>query len=154
MSRRALLFAGGVLPVAGAAAALPVLLRDDEDEDDHPETIRVGPGVTPSSPRAALPAASGGTSATRTLEFYFFGTTTLKSLTTTVNGQSVTVRNRRLPYRRTVQIPRERTTWRIAYRFAAGTLVSKVIVDGAELSGMQGFSAGGKDLTDSHKGTV
>ncbi|TDB82295.1 serine/threonine protein kinase [Actinomadura sp. KC216] len=146
--RRTLVLSGGACAAALALAfAVPQVLS----LDDEPETATARPGNTLATGRTA-PASDP---ATRTLEFYVFGTSPLRSLTTIVNGQSVTVRNKRLPYRRVVQIPAEpqRVTWRIDYRFGAGTFVTKVIVDGTERSSTGGSSES-KDVSDSYKGAV
>ncbi|WUH97811.1 serine/threonine protein kinase [Spirillospora sp. NBC_00431] len=155
--RRVLVLSGGTFVLASALAVVAISVLPSGGQPE-PESPAAGPSVTPAASAAAPPSTSAPASSpagTRTLEFYVFGTSTAKSLTTTVNGRSVTVRNRRLPYRRTVQIPPEpqRTTWRIAYRFGAGTFVTKVIVDGEERSSTGGSSVR-PDVTDSHKGAV
>ncbi|MFI0373413.1 serine/threonine-protein kinase [Actinomadura sp. 1N219] len=147
--RRTLAISGGACAAALALAfAIPPMLS----LDDEPETAKAEPSAGPSTTSSAAPASAP---TTRTLEFYIFGTSMLRSLTTTVNGQRVTVRNKRLPYRRVVQIPAEpqRVAWRIDYRFGAGTYVTKVIVDGTERSSAGGSSAS-QDVSDSYKGTV
>ncbi|MFI0410036.1 serine/threonine-protein kinase [Actinomadura sp. 3N508] len=146
--RRPLALLGGA---CAAALALAFVVPQLLSPDDEPETATARPSSTPATGRTAPASAP----ATRTLEFYIFGTSPLRSLTTTVNGQSVTVRNQRLPYRRVVQIPAEpqRVAWRIDYRFGAGTFVTKVIVDGTERSSAGGSSES-KDVSDSYKGAV
>ncbi|TDD29247.1 serine/threonine protein kinase [Actinomadura sp. KC06] len=146
--RRTMALSGGACAAALALAfAIPLALSPD----DGPETATAEPSGSASTSSTAPASAP----TTRTLEFYIFGTSTLRSLTTTVNGESVTVRNKRLPYRRVVQIPPEpqRVTWRIDYRFGAGTYVTKVIVDGTERSSAGGSSAS-KDVSDSYNGAV
>ncbi|GAB3971378.1 hypothetical protein GCM10027615_30000 [Plantactinospora veratri] len=126
MDRRALLLSGAVLAVVGATAGLLALLPDEPE----PEAAVPRPTTSPAPPPASTLAARQ----TRTLEFYVFGRTTLKSLTTTVNGEAVTVRDVRLPYQRTVEIPMtlNQTTWRIDYRITTGNLNYVVLVDGVE----------------------
>lgn len=147
--RRALALAGGVLALAGAAVVFPMLLLDD-----RPGTAAT-PGGTAGSAGSVAPSPPPSSATTRALEFYVFGTSTLKSLTMTVNGESVTVRDRRLPYRRVVRIPPEtqRTTWRLDYRFGEGTFSIAVSVDGRE-RGSAGGSSRGPDVARSIDGAV
>ena len=67
-----------------------------------------------------------------------FGDAPVRALTTTFNGDTVNVRNVKLPYRRLVEIPAwpTRSTYRINYHHGVGQVTYKVIVDGQEyLSG-------------------
>ncbi|WP_157995987.1 serine/threonine-protein kinase [Thermomonospora amylolytica] len=84
------------------------------------------PGDRPS------PTATATRAPARTLEFLLTGDVTLTSLTYTVNGRTTTLRNVRLPWRRSFAIPAlpQRTTWRIEYRFPPGTVRRTVSVDG------------------------
>ncbi|WP_158079388.1 hypothetical protein, partial [Actinomadura sp. CNU-125] len=111
--------------------------------DDRPRTAAAPPG----------PPAPTATATARTLEFYVFGTSRLKSLTVTVDGTSTTVRDRALPYRKVVRIPPESTSWRLDYRFGEGTYAIAVTVDGSERGGAGGSSRG-PDITDSAEGVV
>lgn len=127
--RRALLIGAGALVAGGGAAAVVATTTGDSSAQPPPPTTttRATP-VTSSSP-APEP---------RTLEFYMFGDAPVRALTTTVNGDTVTVRNVRLPYRRLVEIPAwpARSTYRINYHHGVGQVTYKVIVDGQEyLSG-------------------
>ncbi|MEN3607964.1 serine/threonine-protein kinase [Plantactinospora sp. ZYX-F-223] len=137
VDRRAVLLSGGVLAVAGAAAGLLALLPDE------PEAGATTP-PQPSTPPVPPPASTVAVRQTRTLEFYVFGRTTLKSLTITVNGEAVTVRNVPLPYRRTVEISmaENQTTWRIDYRITTGNLSCVVLVDGVERYNGNGSTTG------------
>jgi serine/threonine protein kinase len=146
LSRRAVLLAGGAIAVsAGAAALLATVLNDP-----RPEPGRAVPGPTTNSPpRPSIPVTQVQTQevTTRTLEFYVFGSATVRSLTTTVNGgDSMTVTNVALPWRRIVQIPPrpQRTSYRIDWDLAGGSMNYVIITDGNE--GAQGItSTSGKD---------
>ncbi|MEQ4304118.1 protein kinase [Plantactinospora sp. B6F1] len=124
LGRRALLLSAGVLAVVGATAGLLALLPDGSE----PATTAPRPSTSPVPPLASTLAVRQ----TRTLEFYIFGRTTVKSLTTTVNGEAVTVRDVPLPYRRTVEIPAapQQTSWQIDYHITTGNLNYVVLVDG------------------------
>jgi hypothetical protein len=139
--------AAGIGTVTGVVAWL----------DDHGGPRRSG-GAAPRHPAPATPAGLPTAStepAERTLEFYAFGTVTVKVLTTTVNGQSLTVRDVPLPYSRIVPIPRwpARTDWRIEYRCSPGEFRCKVIVDGTEY-GSAGDSSNHDDIVDHTEGTI
>ncbi|MEO3928963.1 serine/threonine-protein kinase [Micromonosporaceae bacterium B7E4] len=148
VDRRAVLLSGGVLAVAGAAAGLLALLPDEPEAG----TTTPPPSSTPPAP---APASTVAVRQTRTLEFYVFGRTTLKSLTITVNGEAVTVRNVPLPYRRTVEISmaENRTTWRIDYRITTGNLSCVVLLDGVERYNGNG-STTGRETDGSGHGVV
>jgi serine/threonine protein kinase len=150
ISRRTLLLSGGsAIAVVGGTGGVLTFLPDEPEPE--PSTAQPQPSRTPASP-AVTPAA---TPKTRTLEFYAFGTARLKSLTTVVNGQAVTVRNVPLPYRRTVEIPQwpEPSTWRIDYHHTTGNFRCVVSVDGSYGGGASSSSTGG-DHADSRDGVV
>lgn len=140
ISRRALLRVGVILAVAGGAAGVvPLLLgraaprtggssgtETSPETDASPETDLVRGTATPPPATPTIPASH------HTLEFYVYGRTQVRSLTTTVNGRPVTVRAPRLPYRRTVEIPlgTAQISWRVSYHCTAGTFRCVVSVDG------------------------
>lgn len=143
--RRVLLLGIGAVAVVGGAAEALASLRPE------PEVSQPTPDTTSASPSATLVS----TPKARTLEFFVFGKTTLRSLTTTVNGQAVTVNDLPLPYRRVVDIPQwpERSTWRVDYHHTAGEFMLRVIVDGIEHGGA-GSSSTRDDIQDHSEGVI
>ncbi|MFI5952773.1 serine/threonine-protein kinase [Cryptosporangium sp. NPDC051539] len=117
-------------------------------------------------PRAGTVAASPSHSATpartpsagpglRTVEFIAFGHTTVRSLTTAVNGRSLTVRAVTLPYRRTLQLepwPGE-GSWRIEFHCGPGMIQCVVLVDGLQVAGA-GSSSTGDDINETYHGAL
>jgi hypothetical protein len=139
LSRRTVLLSGataGALAVAGGVAA--VASRPDDSDVDGPGPAAARPSTTPSAtPTPAPVVVPAASPATRTVEFYAYGKTTVKTLTTAVDDQAVTVRDVQLPYRRTVQVPPSPATarWRVAFHCTAGVFKCAVLVDGSEVGG-------------------
>lgn len=131
----------------------PLLLaRGPTPKEAAPDPSR--PPV-PTTPPSTAPAEPAATAQDRTLEFFLFGHTTLKSVTTTVNGHTVTLHDVKLPYRRVVVIPRspQRSTWRIAYLIGKGEISWKVLVDDQEY-GSGDSSSTNPDVKDHSDGVI
>lgn len=129
--RRAFLIGAGALVVGGGGVAAVVAANADNG------TAQPTPSTTRSTPPSGTPvdaSSSAPESEPRTAEFFVFGDAPVLVLTTTINGDAVTVRNVRLPYRRLVEIPEwpTRSTYRINYHQGIGQVNYKLIVDGQE----------------------
>lgn len=162
--RRRFLIGAGVVVLAGglgggAVALASYLNREpDANADAKPglAATRSSPAHTPTQPPSPAPTPTPTpTPETRSLEFYITGDTTLTSLTYTVNGKAATLRNVKLPWRKTFEVPAlpQQTTWRTVYHFQPGEVRLRVLVDGFEST-----SAGEGSTKDSssgdHSGTV
>jgi serine/threonine protein kinase len=157
MSRRTVLLSGCTavaLAVTGGAAAV-LANRPDRSDMDEPRSGADRPSTTPSATPTSASVIPASSPATRTVEFYAYGQTTVKTLTTAVNDDAVTVRGIRLPYRRTVQIPPwpAAATWRVAYHCTEGVFECVVLVDGVEV-GSPGHWSNGPDMKDDEKGEI
>jgi hypothetical protein len=158
----AVVLAGGL---GGGALALASYLNRDADanaetdadprrssavKQSSPATQTEQPTPTPTATPTPTP-----TPTTRALEFYVTGDTTLTSLTYTVNGKAETVRNVKLPWRKTIQVPAlpRQTTWRVVYHFPPGDVRLRVLADGFE-SASAGNGASGQNGSGDHSGTV
>ncbi|MBB4906151.1 serine/threonine-protein kinase [Actinophytocola algeriensis] len=141
IGRRALLIGAGALVAGAGAVTVVATTAGDGTAQPAPPTTRATPtSGTPVTTTSAKPEP-------RMVEFYVFGDAPVRELTTTINGDTVTVRNVRLPYRRLVEIPEwpTRSTYQITYHQGIGQVTYKVIADGREyLSG--GSSSTGSDL--------
>ncbi|GAB3457942.1 serine/threonine-protein kinase [Actinophytocola sediminis] len=137
IGRRALLLGAGALVLAAAGTAAVVAALPDEQGTALPAT------TTSPAPEPTEVTTTSAAPEPRVLEIYVFGDAQLKTLTTTVNGDTETVRNVPLPYRRLVEIPEwpARSTYRVAYRHGKGQLTFKVIADGQE------YATGGSSST-------
>jgi Protein kinase domain len=158
MSRRGVLLSGGALAagalaVAGGAIAVLALRPDGSRVDES--GAGTGRPSTPSGAPTSAPPVPVASPATRTVEFYAYGKTTVKTLTTAVDDQAVTVRDVRLPYRRTVQIAPwpAPATWRVTFHCTAGVFDCVVTVDGADVGGAGQWS-NGPDMTDDKTGKI
>jgi hypothetical protein len=149
MSRRALLLAGGLSGGGFAAVGVAaVVLR----EDGSPP----GGSAVASSPATSSPAAPPSRSPNvRTLEIYVFGRTTVRTLTTVVDGETETLQGVALPYRRVVQVPvrQEKINWRLAFHCSSGMIQYNVSIDGYQISG-GGRSSTSQDMQDEQSGTT
>jgi uncharacterized membrane protein YgcG len=130
--RRTLLLVGGGGLAAVAAGGLAWVRRAD----------RSGVGA----PIAGAVSADAGSPA-RIVEIYAYGSATVKTLTTVVNGQIESLEGVPLPYRRTVPVPPEPAlvSWRFAYRCSGGVF-DWVITDNGYRIGGGGGSGSGSDL--------
>lgn len=135
LDRRTLLLSGGSVAAVGGIAGAWALLREPSAPDPAPSTSSSAPSATTSSVPAAAPKP-------RTVEFYVFGNAPLKSLTTITNNQPETVRDRKLPYQRLVQIPPapHKDGWKVEYHFGAGNFTIVVNLDGSQIGSAGGFS--------------
>lgn len=147
--RRALLIGAGALVVGGGGVAAVVAANADNGTTDNGTTDN---GSAPSTTRSTPPSGAPVTATSeepaaepRTAEFYVFGDAPVRVLTTTINGDAVTVRNVKLPYRRLVEIPEwpTRSTYRINYHQGIGQVTYKLIVDGQEYLSGGSSSTGG-----------
>lgn len=139
--RRALLIGAGALVVGGGGGAAAVVAANADNGTAQP-----APSTTRSTPPSGTPiTATSEETEPRTAEFYVFGDAPVYALTTTINGDAVTVRNVKLPYRRLVEIPEwpTRSTYRINYHQGIGQVTYKVIADGREYLTGNSSSAGG-----------
>jgi hypothetical protein len=142
LRRRAFLIGAGALVVSGGAVTAVVAATSGNETAAQP-----APSTTRTAPTSGTPVTASSTEPEpRMLEFYMFGDAPVRVLTTTINGETVTVRNVKLPYRRLVEIPEwpARSTYRINYHQGIGQVTYKLIADGQEyLSG--GSSSTGSD---------
>jgi hypothetical protein len=129
------------------AAALIATLPEDRAAQPGTTTRPNPPSEAPTTSPAPEP---------RMLEFYAFGDAQLKVLTVTINGDTVTRRNVKLPYRRLVEIPEwpQRTTYRIVYHHGEGQFTYKMIADGQEYASGGSSSTGGDVSPDPVEGTI
>ncbi|WP_163566823.1 protein kinase domain-containing protein [Fodinicola feengrottensis] len=139
MSRRALLFGGiGGAVVLAAGIGVPTLYALD---------TKPKPAPTPKP----TPKPTASPAAVHTLEFYFTGNVALTSVTYTVNGQAMTLKNVRLPWRQVVKLPsgKGKNTWQLTYGFPPGEIQHRVLVDGFQVTtgvdGVSGQQGSGKD---------
>jgi len=150
LGRRAVLLGAGALAAGGVAAALIAALPEDE-------TTRSGT-TTRATPTSDAPDQANTSVAPepRMLEIYAFGDAKLKAFTVTINGDRVTLRNVKLPYRKLVEIPEwpQRTTYRIVYHHGEGQFTYKVIADGQEYASGGSSSTGGDVKPDPVEGTI
>ncbi len=148
VGRRALLLGAGALAVGGGVAAALIATRPQDGAAQPGTTTRPTP---PSEAPTTSPAPEP-----RMLEFYAFGDAQLKVLTVTINGDTVTRRNVKLPYRRLVEIPEwpQRTTYRIVYHHGKGQFTYKMIADGQEYASGGSSSTGGDVSPDPVEGTI
>ncbi|WP_433337661.1 serine/threonine-protein kinase [Spirillospora sp. CA-294931] len=125
-----------VVLAVGAAAAIgvPVALWSMSGEEKP---------VAPPSPTAA-PSTPSPRVTSRTFEFYVSGTARLPTLTYSVDGRSVTLKNVRLPWRVSVPAPPEPrvSAWKIDYRHTRGSVSWRLLVDGFETATGGNFAAG------------
>jgi hypothetical protein len=151
VGRRAVLLGAGAL-VAGSGVAAAVIAAVPEGGTAVPGT------TTKTTPASDVPAQVTTSAAPepRMLEIYAFGDARLKALTVTINGDTVTQRNVKLPYRRLVEIPEwpERTTYRIVYHHGKGQFTYKVIADGQEYTTGGSSSTSGDVKPDPVEGTI
>jgi hypothetical protein len=137
------------LGLAGSAGVAAVVLRRDGSGSARPLAV----GASPSAP--SVPSVPSASANTRTVEIYAYGRTTVKTLTTVINGQAETVQAPPLPYRRTVQVPatieippvRGTLTWRVAFHCTRGNFQFVVNVDGVQVGG-GGQSTTGPEMQD------
>jgi hypothetical protein len=151
VSRRALLIAAGTAALASGGAVTALVLSGDEPvRGTAKPATTTGPATTTTVPLTPITESDD-----RRLEIVVGGQTTLYTLTTTVNGQVETVTNVALPWRRIVAIPAwpTRSTWRIDYHRAPGSLDWQVIVDGQRYAN-GGNSSTSQDVQDFKEGTV
>ncbi|MGH3490683.1 MAG: protein kinase domain-containing protein [Actinopolymorphaceae bacterium] len=141
-----------VVVVTAAAVGIGSLLSGDPEREP---TDSLGSTSEPSAPRptpkSPSPTASptpsntptpSATPTPRVLEFRFTGSGTLTNLTYIVNGRSTTVKNVKLPWRRSLDLPQapERFEWQLAYE-VSGTMEYRVLQDGKPAG--SGWSTGG-----------
>ena len=141
LSRRTLLWSGAALGATGLGAAA---LRLGTDE---PEPTAAPPPL--STQAASGPITSDAKPTVRTVEFFVFGRTTFKTLTTVVNGRAMTVHDVPLPYRRTVRLApwTGPGSWRIEYHCTSGLFRCVILLDGVEAAGT-GASSTNDDMQD------
>jgi hypothetical protein len=144
VSRRALLWSGVAL-AAGAPGAVALASRSDEPGS---AAVLRAPNAPASTIRSTQPAL-------RTVEFYAFGRTTVKTLTTTLDGQAETVHDVPLPYRRTIRLApwSKPIVWRVAYHCTGGLFQCVVLVDGVDVGGYS-TSSTGDEMRYDKEGTV
>ncbi|HZE41522.1 MAG TPA: hypothetical protein VE172_22205, partial [Stackebrandtia sp.] len=84
----------------------------------------------------------------RTLQFRLTGSTSLSTVTYTVNGEPTTVKDVKLPWRRDVPIPPlpDKTKWTFKCRFPPGDITFRVFIDGY----MTQSGSAGASGTDGH----
>jgi serine/threonine protein kinase len=142
--RRLLLWSAGALAVL-VLGGLAIGLRPP-----HPASpADAAPTRTPASSAANPPPSKP---ALRTVEFYAYGRTTVKVLTTTINGHALTVHDVRLPYRRTLQLApwQGPGSWSIEYTTSAGQFRCVMLVDGKPAANANGSSTGGDMHYEEH----
>jgi hypothetical protein len=151
IGRRAVLLGAGALATGGVAAARTAAFQG-ADETARSDTNK---RATPKSDAPAEVTTSVAPEP-RTLEIYAFGDARLKALTVTINGDRLTLRNVKLPYRRLVEIPEwpQRTTYRIVYHHGEGQFTYKVIADGQEYASGGSSSTGGDVKPEPVEGTI
>jgi serine/threonine protein kinase len=144
MSRRALFWTGVALG-AGALGAVVLASRKNESESTASFHAPNAPASTSPSTEPTL----------RTVEFYAFGRTTVKTLTTTLDGRTETVHDVPLPYRRTIRLApwSQPIAWRIEYHCTRGLFQCVILVDGLEVDGY-GSSTTGEEMRDDKAGTI
>lgn len=146
LSRRVLVV-GGIAGLVAVAGGVGVGIAAGAPEEAEPAPSRA-PASRPPSPSASP------TPPPRTLEFQFTGGVTLLWVSYTVNGKTTTVRNRRPPWQVRVSVPAlpTRSAWKLRFRFSAGEVSYRVLVDGFQVrSGVAGSSG---PYTDQDSGTV
>ncbi|GAB3406309.1 serine/threonine-protein kinase [Flindersiella endophytica] len=163
--RRFLIGAGAVVlagGLGGGALALASYLNRSPDPSADPRQSSAGKRSSPAHTSSPTPtptptptATPTPTPETRSLEFYLTGDTTLTTLTYTVNGKTETLRNVKLPWRKTVQVPAlpQKSTWRTVYHFPPGDVRLRVLVDGFE-STSAGEGSTREPGSGDHSGTV
>ncbi|MEU4832671.1 serine/threonine-protein kinase [Streptosporangium sp. NPDC023615] len=129
-----------VIVVLGGAGRPPVAgpgVRDDAAPAVPTGVLPgTGTGATPGVPALTVTPAAPAPSAARgrQLEFHLTGDVRLISVTYTVDGRSKTLKDVKLPWRKTIEIPKspDINQWRIRFRFPAGAVRWRVLVDGFE----------------------
>ncbi|MGH3875526.1 MAG: serine/threonine-protein kinase [Actinophytocola sp.] len=151
LGRRAVLLGAGALVAGGGVAAALIAAIPEDETAKSGTTTR----ATPTSDAPAQVTTSVAPEP-RMLEIYAFGDARLKALTVTINGDRLTLRNVKLPYRKLVEIPEwpQRTTYRIVYHHGEGQFTYKVIADGQEYASGGSSSTGGDVKPDPVEGTI
>ncbi|WP_052488922.1 serine/threonine-protein kinase [Streptomyces sp. 150FB] len=143
-TRRRVLLALAAL-VVGSAAVVGIVRGASEDNGGSvtagPER-RTTPTVTP--PPSAKPTPSPSAKP-RAMQFLFTGDTkTLATLTYTVNGRATTLKNVKLPWQETVDIPPlpKKSTWKVKFTYPPGNVRFRLLVDGFQLVNGANAAAG------------
>ncbi|MEU6721125.1 serine/threonine-protein kinase [Nonomuraea sp. NPDC046802] len=150
----------GIAVTVLAAGSAAIVAVAGTEPAPGPSTTTATPTATPTA--AATTAESTAATptvrtspATRGLEFFITGDVKLMSLTYAVNGRSTTLRNVKLPWRRVVTIPAspQVSQWQLRYRFPAGRVKWRVLVNGFEY-GTGGNSSASLPSNGGSKGAV
>ncbi len=105
------------------------------------------PTPTPASTPTPPPTAQGPA---HRLAFSLTGDVKVTTLTYTVNDRPTTLKNVRLPWRKSLTLPSwpPRSSWKFAYRCTAGKLTYTVEIDGRAVDSGGGDTSGGGDHLD------
>ncbi|WP_163505866.1 serine/threonine-protein kinase [Fodinicola acaciae] len=140
VSRRALLYGGIGAVAAAGVAAIPVVLG---------LRSALAPKPSPSKKPLTQPyvTRTPSTPATTDLEFTFTGKVTLTSITITINGRATTEKNRKLPWRKVIQVPQgKHGTYAVHYSYTAGELAYRVLIGGIQIATGSAGSTNGDTL--------
>jgi hypothetical protein len=128
-TRRAVLRLGAATLVGGAGAAGGWALWPRRPGHD--------PGPSIGSPAASSRAPSSAPTSLRRLAFELLGDGTLPTLTYTVNGQTTTLNDVKLPWDMTFPVAPLplKTAWRLRFRLVPGHITYSVYIDDLQLVG-------------------